>query len=139
MLDNFSIHQAPFAADTFRQILNSSSIANSHLLNLNTSRSIELYDFLYIGSAWDFSHFLQSLSIETHLCLSQTPQTQPLHFPTWSSTQIKFSSYGMILFLSCIMHFIFWPKFWVFEKFLGFFKIDEVFAKFLVGFCLNEF
>ena len=46
----------------------------------------------------------------------------------------------IMIFLSCIMHFIlFLPKFWVVEKFLGFFKIDETFAKFLGWVLLKWF
>ena len=132
MLDSFSIHWAPFAVDTFRQILDNSSTTDSRVLNLDTSRSVEIYVFLYIRSARKFSHFLWSLSIDSHFSLSQTPQTQPLHIPhlIFGPNQVFFLWYDLISLLYHAFH-SFLPKFWVFENFLVFFKIDEVFAKFL--------
>ena len=42
--------------------------------------------------------------------------------------------------LSLILHAFhaFRSRFWVFEIFLGFFKIDEGFVKFWDGFCVND-
>ena len=136
MLDSFSIHRAPFVVDTSQQIVDSYSTTNSCILNLDTSRSVELYDFIYIYIyIYIFQHIFLSFSLiflnRFSLSLSQTPQTQTLHIPhlIFSPNQVFFIWYDLISLLYHAFH-SFWPKFWVFEKFLGFLKIDEVFAKF---------
>ena len=80
-----------------------------------------------------FLSFLTDLSryfLTSHL--SQTLHTQPIHIPhlIFSPNHAFFIYNDLISLLYHAFHW-FWPKFWVFKKFLGFFKIDEVFAKFL--------
>ena len=80
-----------------------------------------------------FFSFLSNLSWQKHYFLSPKYFSLNLFtFPTCFSAQTLCSSSGMISFLSFIMHFIHLDLgFLGFWKFLGFFKIDEVFVKFL--------
>ena len=92
----------------------------------------------------DFLSFLFDLSQQKITSLSPkhfsiTPFIFPIHPLVWS---LHFYS-GMIFFLSFYHTFhALWPNFWVFFffffwKFLGFFKIDEVFLKFLGWFLFK--
>ena len=143
MLDSFLIHRDPLTVDTSRQILDSSSTTFLRILNLDTSQHLLIcWDLLlfYIKVLCDFSSFLLNLSRlflvfspPKHSHLSQKLQ------PTWFSAFSCLKSLSMIS-LSFILHAFhaFRSRFWVFEIFLGFFKIDEVFVKFLGWFCIND-
>ena len=107
--------------------------------SLDTTQSIKFRVSLYSLARY-FSLIFSYLSrqfLTIHL---------PKHFslslnllPNGSSAQIDLPISSMILFSLFFMHFIHIDLgFGDFRKILGFFKIDEVFANFWVGFCLND-
>ena len=136
MLDSFSIHRAPFAVDTSRQILDSCSIAISRIFILDRSRYLSMHR--EIGVPINrvramFSSFLPYLSwqkMSPHLPYHHS--LTPNLIPKRSSASRSFFFSGMMLSHSFILHFIsFDLTFRVFENFWDFFKIVEGFAKFL--------
>ena len=136
MLDSFSIHRAPFAVDTSRQILDSCSIAISCVFILDRSRYLSMHR--EIGVPINrvramFSSFLPYLSwqkMSPHLPYHHS--LTPNLIPKRSSASRSFFFFGMMLSHSFILHFIsFDQTFGVFENFWDFFKIIEGFAKFL--------
>ena len=130
MLNSFLIHRDPLAMDTSRQILDSFSTDNSCILKLNTSRSIELYDFSIYRVPQDFSSFLLNLFWLFCLLISQTSL---LH--SNPPTQVLFSLREHFLLLVCLFFILSscilrsWPNFLVFVENLGFFKIVGFFTK----------
>ena len=86
------------------------------------------------------SHFSQSLLIVSN----SSPLPNTSHSNSSSSPAQSFSSrvffflwYDLPSYIYHAVH-LFLPNFWGFWKFLGFFKIDKVFANFLGWFCLNN-
>ena len=136
MLDRFLIHRDPLVVDTSQQILDSSSTAFSRVLNLNTSWHLSIYRDLwlfYIKVLRDFSSFLLDLS---QLFLVFSPPKHSILFQTFNPRDFRpfLISDHLVwsLYLSFFMHFMRLDLgFGFFEKILGFFKIDEVFMKFL--------
>ena len=63
MLDSLSIHQAPFAVDTSRQIPDSSSTDNSHILKLDTSQHLSIHRALCFSLYRVRANFLHFSSI----------------------------------------------------------------------------
>ena len=94
----------------------------------------------YIKLQRDFSLIFLNLSrLFLTLHLPKPPSLILNLFPTQSLASRVISSSGMIFLLTFYHAFhLFWRNFWDFLKNLGFLKIDEVFAKFLDGFCLND-
>ena len=136
MLDSFSIHQAPFVVDTSQQILDSCLIAISRVFNLNKSQYLSIHRETGVPInrvCAMFSSFLLDLSRQ------KTSPRLPNHLsftlnliPKRSSAFRSFFFSSMMFSLSLIIHFIsFDLTFEVFENFWDFFKIVEVFAKFL--------
>ena len=134
MLDRFLIHRDPLVVDTSQQILDSSLTAFSRVLNLNTSWHLSIYRDLwlfYIKVLRDFSSFLLDLSrlfsvfsLPKHSLLSQNLQTMWFSAFFFVSDHLVWSLY-LLFFMHLDLGFGF------FEKILGFFKINEVFVKFL--------
>ena len=87
--------------------------------------------FLYKGSVWFLPYFSRSLLILSALSLSQTPLNDSKSFPqSFLGLDLAFFI-GMIFFSSSYHTFhAFFTYFWGLWKFLGFFKILEVFVKF---------
>ena len=136
MLNSFLIHQAPFAMDTSQQILDSCSIAISHIFNLDRSRFLSNHRETGVPInrvCAMFSSFLLDLSRQkTSPCLPNHLSFTPNLIPKRSSASRSFFFSNMMFSLSLIIHFIsFDLTFGVFENFWDFFKIVEVFAKFL--------
>ena len=136
MLDRFLIHRDPLVVDTSQQILDSSLTAFSRVLNLNTSWHLSIYRDLwlfYIKAFRDFSSFLLDLS---RLFLVFSPPKHSILFQTFNPRDFRpfLISDHLVwsLYLSFFMHFMHLDLgFGFFEKILGFFKINEVFVKFL--------
>ena len=134
MLDRCSIASRSIKPPLLWTPLDSSSIAISHYFNsqhLSIHRETEISIIKKFQR--DFhSHFLWFLSIESLSSLSQTPQTKPFHLPhlIFGLNQVFFIWYDPSSLFYHAFH-TFCPKFWVFEKSLGFFKFNDVFVKFL--------
>ena len=138
-----SIHRAPL----LWKPLDSSSIASSIAISraflfstaLDSSRSVENYDFLYVGSLGFQIISPRSLSIIFDLSTSQTSLSLiEIHFPTQSLVSRSTPLSGMILFHPLIMHFIsFDLKFGVFEKFWDFSNLLRFLQNFWDGFVFK--
>ena len=116
--------------------LDSSSIAISHVLILDSSRQLSIHQETGISInriRATFLSFLLDLSrsfLTSHLPkhLSLTPNL----FPKWSSASRSLFFSGMMLSHSLFMNFLSLDlTFGVFENFWDFFKIVEVFVKVL--------
>ena len=140
MLDSFLIHRTPFIVNTSWQILDSSSIANSRLFKArHLSIHQALWFSIYRVSVKILSFSPISLDRNSLLSLPNSSNSTSSHSPLdlrpkSSSLHLVWSYFSLV---SCISFFL--PKFWVFEKLLEFFKIDEVFDNFWVGLYLNDF
>ena len=120
------------------------------LVGLDWAKPMMFFFFCCISHAHAFSRIHTFIYLYIHIdivgafmCVSFSHKLLKLNlftFPTWSSILIKFSSSGMILFLSCIMHFIlFYLSFGFLKIFWCFSKLMRFLQNFWAGFCLNEF
>ena len=130
MLDRCSIHRAPFAMDTSRQILDSSLTDNSHVLKLNTSWHLSIHQALCFSLYrvhMNFLHFssisLNSFRLLIFPNLSLKLQTSN---PSVFSSQRTFSSSGMSLFHSFIIHFMHSDQ--TFRVFQNWWSLGEIFG-----------
>ena len=128
MLNNSSIHQAPFAMDTSQKILDSSLTANSRVFILDTFRCLSICHETRFSINRVYAISRQNLSLHLPKPLSLTPNLFPTHYLVSRSSFFS----GIMLSYSLIMHFIsFNLTFGIFETFWEFFKIVEVFDKVL--------